>query len=220
MKVLLHIPHSSLKVPKYFYHGLCISKKDFIRYNLEMTDMGVDYLFKDVKGKKFKAKYSRLFCDVERFRNDEDEIMSKLGEGVIYTHLYDGTRFHEHDEKYRKRVLKYYDAYHRKLDKITKRLLKNDETLLIIDCHSFSDKMASHFFKPPFKDICIGIEKDYYNQEIIDTIIKEIEKRNYSYEINYPYKGCLIPNYIMNHRYKGKGKIICVMLEINKRIYL
>lgn len=163
MKIIYHMPHVKLKVPNYFYKGLLISKKEFRQYNLEMTDLGIDELFKDFQGKKVIPKYSRLFCDVERFKDDELEIMSKYGEGVIYTKTYDNKLFHQHDNKYKNKVLKYYDKYHRKLDKIAKKMLKHDDTLLIIDCHSFSDKMASHFFKPPFPDICIGIEEQYFD---------------------------------------------------------
>lgn len=218
MKILMHMPHVSLKVPSEFYKGLCIPKNLFHKYNLEMTDLGIDELFKDYKCTKVIPKYSRLYCDVERFRDDEIEIMSKYGEGVVYTHLYDGTLFHIHNDKYRNNVLKYYDKYHNKLDKIAKKLLKKDDTLLILDCHSFSDKMASHFFDGPFPDICIGVEEEFYDKEILDMIISKIESLGYTYKINYPYRGSLVPNIIYNH--KINGKVISIMLEINKRIYL
>ena len=218
MKILMHMPHVSLKVPREFYKGLLISKDLFNKYNLEMTDLGIDILFKDYNFKKIIPKYSRLYCDLERFKDDNKEVMSKYGEGVVYTNLYDGTLFHNHDNKYKNKVLNYYDRYHNRLDRITKRLLKKDDVLLILDCHSFSDKMASFFFNKPFPDICIGVEEDYYNQEILDSIINKIKELGYSYEINYPYKGSLVPNYIYNK--KIKGKVISIMLEINKRIYL
>jgi N-formylglutamate amidohydrolase len=218
MNILMHMPHVSLKVPKKFYKGLKIPKDLFNKYNLEMTDLGIDILFKDYKYKKISPKYSRLYCDAERFRDDSMEVMSKYGEGVVYTHLYDGVEYHEHDNKYKRQVLKYYDKYHKKLDRIAKKLLKNDDVLLILDCHSFSDKMASHFYDSPFPDICIGIEENYYDKEILDLIINRIKNLGYSYKINYPYRGSLVPNCIFNG--KIKGKVVSIMLEINKRIYL
>ena len=218
MKILLHMPHVSLDVPEEFYDGLIIPKMLFHKYNLEMTDLGIDELFKGYETIKVIPKYSRLYCDVERFRDDSKEIMSKHGEGVVYTHLYDGKLFHIHDEKYKNKVLKYYDEYHKNLDNITKELLNEDNTLLILDCHSFSDKMTSHFYQEPFPDICIGVEEDYYDEEILNIIINKIKKLGYTYKINYPYKGSLVPNCILNK--KVKGKVISIMLEINKRIYL
>lgn len=218
MQVLLHVPHTSLKVPKYFYRGLIISKEEFRKYNLEMTDCCVDYLFKDAPYRKIKAKYSRLFVDVERFKNEEKEVMNQYGEGVIYTHLYDGKMFHQHNEKYRQKALKYYDRYHKKLDKTVQKMLKKDDELLILDCHSFSNKMAKHFFAEPFCDICIGIEKEYYDEKIVNKIISEIEKKGYSWKINDPYQGSIVPNIILKN--KVKGRVISIMIEINKRIYL
>ena len=79
--------------------------------------------------------------------------------------------------------------------------------------------MASYFFKPPFPDICIGIEKDFFDQEILDRVIEEIKKRGYTYQINYPYQGSLVPNCIYNKKATYK-KVVSIMLEINKRIYL
>ena len=79
LKVLLHIPHTSLRLPKIFYKGLLISKEELRKYNLKISDLEVDYLFKDIKGKRIKAKYSRLFCDVEKFKDETQEFMSKYG---------------------------------------------------------------------------------------------------------------------------------------------
>ena len=218
MNILLHIPHDSLRVPKFFYKGLTISKEQFRKYNLLMSDLGVSYLTKDLKGKRIKAKYSRLFLDVERFKDDEKEIMAKYGEGAVYNNTYDGKIFHIHDNNYKNKVLKYYDRYHHKLDKAAKNLLKKDNDLLILDIHSFSDKMADSFFDGNYPDICIGVEEDYYNEEILNSLINKIESLNYSYKINYPYKGSLVPNCILNK--KVKGNVVSIMIEINKRIYL
>lgn len=218
-KVLLHIPHSSLKLPRIFYKYLLISKELLNKYNLEMSDLFVNKLFENVKGKKIIAKYSRLYCDVERFKDDRLEVMAKYGQGVVYTNTYDGIFFHKHNEKYKRKVLRYYDGYHKRLDRISKSILDKGYNLLILDCHSFSDKMASHICNGLFSDICIGIEKDFFAQEIFDRIINII-KDKYSYDINYPYKGSIVPNVIYNNKDKYKAKVISMMIEINKRVYL
>lgn len=212
------MPHSSLRVPKYFYKGLMIDKEQFNKYNLFMSDIAIDYLFSNIKGTRIKAKYSRMFCDVERFVEDSKEEMSKYGQGVIYTHTYDGTLFHNHDNSYRDKVLKYYYRYHKKFDRIVTKTLKHDKEICIIDCHSFSDKMASFQCREPFPDICIGLNDDFQNEELLNTIVKEIEIRGYTYKINYPYKGSIIPNCVLQN--KVNGKICSIMIEVNKRIYL
>ena len=87
IQILIHAPHVSLNVPKHFYKDLAISKNLFHKYNLEMADIGLLEFVKDYKYKVVYPKYSRIYCDVERFADDEKEIMSKYGEGVVYTHL-------------------------------------------------------------------------------------------------------------------------------------
>ena len=62
------------------------------------------------------------------------------------------------------------------------------------------------------------MEEDYNDQEILNLVISKIKELGYTYAINYPYKGSIIPNIVYNK--KVKGKIISIMLEINKRIYL
>lgn len=218
MKIILHMPHTSLKVPRNFFKGLKIEKSLFNKYNLLMSDIGVDLLFSDIKAKRIKAKYSRLYCDVERFADDAKEEMSKFGQGVIYTHTYDGKEFHKHDDFYRKKVLKYYYRYHKNFDRMVTNALKRDNELCIIDCHSFSDKMASMHSEQPFPDICIGLNDGYQNEELVNCIIKKIEERGYTYKINYPYKGSIIPNCVLEN--KVKGNVYTIMIEINKRIYL
>lgn len=179
MNVILHMPHTSQEVPTEFYEGLLISRQEFNRYNLLMSDVGIDTLFKDLDGYRVRPKYSRLFCDVERFRNDKDEVMSKVGQGVVYTHTFDGVEFHKNDAEYKTLVLKYYDEYHKRLDTLAENLLEQDKDLLILDLHSFSDQMASSIQAGPFPDICIGVEEEYYNEDVLNQIKEEIHKKGY-----------------------------------------
>lgn len=218
-KILLHMPHTSLKLPKIFYKGLLICKEDLRKYNLKNSDVCIDYLFKDFKATRIRAKYSRLFCDVEKFKDDSLEFMSKYGQGIIYTKTYDGLLFHKHDEKYKQKVFKYYDRYHKKLDKVSKRLLSKNNRLLILDIHSYSDDLASKHHNGTFPDICIGIEENYYDEEILNKIINKIKELGYTYEINFPYKGSIVPNAIFNNN-NYNDRVVTIMLEINKRIYL
>lgn len=85
--LLIHIPHASLRLPQDFWRDVAVDRK-IIKHNLRfMADYKVDELARDVDCHKVIAKYSRLYCDVERFQNDADEPMARLGMGVVYTHL-------------------------------------------------------------------------------------------------------------------------------------
>ena len=52
MKILLHMPHTKLRLPKIFYKGLLIDNNELNKYNLMMSDVGVDELFKGIKAYK------------------------------------------------------------------------------------------------------------------------------------------------------------------------
>ena len=80
--IVLHIPHSSLTIPEDALHQY---DTNFLREELLlMTDRFTDELF-GLPYTSIVFPYSRLFCDVERFRDDSREEMSQKGMGVVYT---------------------------------------------------------------------------------------------------------------------------------------
>lgn len=73
--ILFHVPHSSLKIPKQFW-SICIKDKKYIQNaNILLSDYLTDKLLPN-KCHRLIFKYSRLFCDVEKFKDDAKEIMS------------------------------------------------------------------------------------------------------------------------------------------------
>ncbi|MBQ8891994.1 MAG: N-formylglutamate amidohydrolase [Bacilli bacterium] len=215
--VLFHIPHSLLKIPKQFW-AICIKDKDYISSsNLFMCDFLTDKLVPN-KCHKLIFKYSRLFCDVEKFKDDKKEIMFQKGMGVIYTQDCDNIITNPNYE-YKNKVLKsYYDKHHNKLDKIVTNIINQNKKCIIIDLHSYSDEMVKKLFNiKNTPDICIGIDNNYTSKELIDFTIKHFKQYNYSIDINNPYVGTIIPNKFIN---KKEDKLLSIMIEINKRIYL
>lgn len=73
-KLVVHIPHSSTFIP--FYEGYVVDAKTIQNEILKLTDWYTDDLFLSEKDINFVTPFSRIFCDVERFENDEDEVMS------------------------------------------------------------------------------------------------------------------------------------------------
>jgi len=220
--IIKHIPHASLDFPKEFPDGAMILESKN-KYNLKMTDIGIDYLFKDISGIEIKAPYSRLFCDVEKFKDDSKEEMAKLGQGYIYQKTYDGetiARFGKVNKfDVTKYINNYYDDYHKKFDQIVQNIIKGGKKALILDLHSYSDELAlANGNSAPFPDICIGVNEEYCNKEILELVISKIEEKGLTYQINYPYKGSILPNGLLNKKYDGD--VTSIMLEVNKRIYL
>ena len=118
-KIILHLPHASTELPQEFFNNqLLISKEELNQFNVDITDLYTDELFNANQYTKVKAKYSRIFCDVERFAKDFKEPMAKLGMGKIYSKNLQGETFIKTDKKYKKEVFKnYYKPYHKELTK-------------------------------------------------------------------------------------------------------
>lgn len=220
--VIKHIPHSSIELPNGFLDDIEISEAEFNRYNLKMSDVAVDELFTDIQGIELKAKYSRLFCDVERFKDNNLEVMAKLGQGYNYTNFYDGKSFgkaKKHHERWDKVIEDYYDEWHRNLDETVTKEINKGRDVLILDIHSYSDDLANHLGKKgPYPDVCIGFNDMCFSKEILNQIIDEVERKGLTYAFNYPYSGSMIPNVILSGGVKGN--VYSFMLEVNKRLYL
>lgn len=65
--VLIHIPHSSLYIPDDYKNKSLLSLSELEQENLFMCDYRVDELIDD-KSQAIIFPYSRIFCDVERFK--------------------------------------------------------------------------------------------------------------------------------------------------------
>ena len=217
VSIIKHIPHSSLRFPKGYPVEQAFGK-DWQRENYKLCDLFVDKLFKDIPGIEIKAEYSRLYCDVEKFIDPRKEPMAKYGQGHIYTKGILGSEFKRggHADQ---GIDAYYRAHHEALDKATEEILASGKEVLILDLHSYSEEQARHMGKEgPFPDICIGIVDGYYDPKILKLIIRKVEEKGYSYQINYPYEGSMLPDGVLDGSITGK--VISIMLEVNKRVYL
>lgn len=82
--IILHIPHASLHLPTDFWRDITVDKEIIERELRFIADYKVDELVKNIDSHKIITKYSRLYCDVERLRDDEAEPMTKLGMGICF----------------------------------------------------------------------------------------------------------------------------------------
>lgn len=216
--IILHIPHSSLHLPNDFWENTVCEKSVVDEFNYNITDLYTDELFNNAKYRSIVAPYSRIYCDVERFAEDDKEIMSKFGMGFIYTHTNTGKRFFESNEDYRQKVFNnYYKKLHSDLDRIIENSITKNTTILL-DCHSFSkDIIMFADKKENLPDICIGFDNIYYSEELVNFIKNYFENCGYRVSLNNPYLGTMIPDKYIENKIDN---MYCVMIEINKKIYL
>ena len=78
--VVFHIPHSSTHIPDEYLIGIVMSEEELRQEVVWSTDMYCDELFDTGFGMTVKAPFSRLACDVERFRDDSEEL---FGQGLF-----------------------------------------------------------------------------------------------------------------------------------------
>lgn len=111
-KLVLHIPHSSTEIPLL---GGYVSTQDEIQQEIiKLTDWYTDDLFDSQADDKIVAPFSRIFCDVERFADDELEVMSKFGMGVLYEKFDNGNLLRLVSPELKQEVLKNYYWVHHK----------------------------------------------------------------------------------------------------------
>ena len=211
-KYIIHIPHSALKTPRIFRKRLLVDKNYFEKENIFISDYLVDKFIPKDFSNIVKFNYSRMFCDVERYLDDNLEEMSKYGMGAIYEKDSNKKEYLIIDDNYKKYVINYYyKRHHRKLDEMVEKVLKEYKTCFIVDLHSFSDEFVLKMFNITNNpDICIGINNNY-DHNLLEMTKTHFTRYGYSVKVNYPYSGSIISN-----KYP---EVKSIMIEINKRIY-
>jgi len=216
-KLILHIPHSSSKIP---------DKKGFvINNNLieaelnKLTDWYTDELFDSPDDITIKADFSRIFCDPERFSDDSQEIMSEYGMGVLYSKTDTGLTMRNIDTNLRNQILEdYYFPHHDRLNKAVKEQLDKFGYALIVDCHSFSDiPFLRDVNKSPNRpDINIGTDEFHTPNLIKDFSISYFETKGLTVGLDWPYSGTIVPE----EYYQRNSNVNSIMIEVNRKLYL
>lgn len=216
-KLILHIPHSSTNIPS--LEGYVDDKTKIENEIIKLTDWYTDELFHSDYDVMIVTPFSRLFCDVERFENDEDEIMSKVGMGVLYERFDDDEVLRTVTPQYRKNVIRdYYQVHHYRLTQVVTNQLEQEGSVLIIDCHSFPStplfKAIEQSNNPP--DFNIGTDPFHTPTELTELAIDYFNNLGYSCGLDWPYSGTIVP---MEY-YKKNKNVYSIMLEVNRKLYL
>ena len=216
-KLVLHIPHSSTEIPLL---GGYVSTQDEIQQEIiKLTDWFTDDLFDSLTDDKIVAPFSRIFCDVERFSDDELEVMSKFGMGVLYEKFDNGNLLRIVSPELKQEVLKnYYWLHHNKFNTVVKNHLELTGSCLILDCHSFpSSPLIRAIVRDEIRpDFNIGTDSFHTPKHIIDESINYFETKGYTLGIDTPYSGSIVP---MEY-YQKDPRVRSIMLEVNRGLYL
>lgn len=219
--ILLNIPHSSKFIPDYneYYDDTTLLS------GIEtLTDHYTDEIFNISNNNNILSQihnYCRFYCDVERYWDDNLEIMSKFGHGVIYRNDCDEKLIRIENRIDFNKIKAIYDNYYIEFNKKVDVLLKQYNNCLIIDCHSFNSiplqmDLNKDLNRP---DICIGFnESNVLSNELNQTLYNAknyFNKKGYSVGYNNPFSGSIITD-----EYKDNHNVDSIMIEINKKLYL
>lgn len=222
LKPILHIPHSGVEVPEN-YHGSFIGGVTTIeKETLILGDLKTDQLFIfDQEGSiPVVFPYSRVFVDVERFRDDRDEPMAARGMGVIYENGHDLQPIRRKlTPELREKILsEYYDSHHARLSLAVDHQLIANGRALIIDCHSFpKNRLPYEGSKETSRpEICIGTDHFHTPQAVLDSVLYQFLKKGYTVALDQPFSGTLVP---MKHFHKTK-ELSSIMIEVRRDLFL
>ena len=214
--LLIHVPHASRYIPRDYMKTALIPIEEVEEENRFMCDTGVvEFIPMTFREDTLIFPYSRLYCDVERFR-DESEAMAKYGMGFVYTHDSKGREIFRPTKEHIKEVEAIYDQHHAEFNWRVESILEECGHCLVVDLHSFSDEVVERMFGiTDAPDVCIGTDENTHNEDIVQGIESICCGLGLSTRRNYPYSGTFVPN-----AYYGKPGtgITSVMIEINKRV--
>jgi N-formylglutamate deformylase len=216
-KLVLHIPHSSTVIP--ILKGYVSSQEEINKEIIKLTDWYTDDLFDSQVDDKIVAPFSRIFCDVERFADDELEVMAKFGMGVLYEKFDNGNQLRVITPELKSDVLKnYYWEHHKLLNDVVNNHLKQIKSCIILDCHSFPSfpltrALVQNRNTPDFN---IGTDSYHTPLRLIEASKEFFKSRGFSLGVDTPYSGSIVP---MEY-YQKDPMVTSIMLEVNRRLYL
>ncbi|WP_027396185.1 N-formylglutamate amidohydrolase [Anaerovibrio lipolyticus] len=214
--VVIHVPHASLYIPEAYIpdYDLEVLSHEM----LVMTDWYCNELFA-CEAEMVNLRVNRLVCDVERFRDDKEESMSRMGMGLYYTHSSEMKPFRKHIAEKREEVARtFYDPHHVRLEAVVENRLSDYGRCLIVDGHSFYPEPLPYEpdQQPNRPDICIGTDDYHTSPNMVYKMVNYLQDHNLSVKIDSPFAGALVP---MKY-YRKDSRVQSVMIEINRGLYL
>lgn len=214
--VILHIPHSSKRIPDYSFFTV---NKELIFKELELlTDLKTHEIFNFKVVDRIITPFSRIFCDVERFIG-ASETMEKFGRGYYYTKTDSGKKLRDKNYINEEKIKDlFYNNHHSNFTKLVDKKLNKYNKVIIIDCHSFNDKyLETDIIKENNRpDFCIGTDDFHTPKDLTENLVGGLKDYGFKVLINNPYSGTIVPEKHLNNNKNVKS----IMIEINKKLYI
>jgi len=228
--LIFHIPHASQDIPNTYMDQFLLRYEELYDEHLRLVDRYADELFDPSGYRSAISPVSRFLCDVERFSNDDEEPMARVGMGAVYLNTTDGKPLRRDlTKKERDHLI---EEYHRKNERsvelyLGEAILSNGFAL-IIDCHTFPSLPlpCDENQAIPRPDICIGTDEDQTSPQVVELVTNYFTELGYSVSMNTPYAGTYIPRGYSLRKKKtdiarsSAVKAESIMIEVNRALYM
>lgn len=213
--VLIHVPHSSTFIPQKYRPSFLADIETELRL---MTDWYTDELFA-CRHESLVFPVSRLVCDVERFRDDAEEIMASRGMGAVYERCHDLSPLRRMQLGEREAILsEWYDPHHKSFEEAVKARLIAFGRCLVIDAHSFYPEPLPYELdrEKERPDFCVGTDEYHTPAGMGEKLAERLRGMGFTVKLNSPFSGSIVP---LKHYGRDK-RVASIMLEINRGLYL
>lgn len=240
--VLLHIPHSSTKIPDDVRAGLLIDAEELERELSSITDRHTDELFSAEGADRLVFGFSRLVVDPERFEDDAKEPMAARGMGAVYTRTSTGKPLRSGADR-AELMARYYEPHHRRLNEWAEAALARHGCCLVIDCHSFPSLPLACDLDPLVERpmFCVGTDPFHTPPALRDAVVvglrqianemldirdarngrkprfaNRMRRVEQAVLVDRPYAGTMVPSKF----YGTDARVASVMIEVNRGLYM
>jgi N-formylglutamate deformylase len=219
--MIFHVPHSSTDIPTEYLSLFFLDPQELQTELLLMTDHFTDELFLPSVTEHdsfIKFPVSRLLVDPERFPDDEQEEMSKVGMGAIYTRTHNGEPLKNGAIQRDELLKRYFKPHHDALMAEVMNALENTGRALIVDCHSFPKYPLPYELnqEPNRPQVCIGVDPFHTPETLISPLVDVFSANGLTVDINVPFSGAIVPLDF----YERDHDVLSVMIEIRRDCYM
>ncbi|UOB17750.1 N-formylglutamate amidohydrolase [Abyssalbus ytuae] len=220
--IIISIPHAGTHFPS----GIRKNYRKRLRKYLDDTDWFVDKLYDfapEMGITVIKANLSRWVIDLNRdsenipLYNDNRLITSITPvTDFLGNEIYKSKKLIPNAKEVKKRIKKYYNPYHKKLQDLINDRKQQFGKVLLWDAHSIRHKVST-IQHDVFPDMILGDnDQKTAHTKLIETALAGLKTGDFKVSHNSPFKGGQITRSLGN----PKENIHTLQLEMNKILYM
>lgn len=223
LPLVVHVPHASTTIPSECRSSFALNDRGLASELLLMTDHYTDELgaaASGLGGTLFVNRVSRLVMDPERFPEDSDEPMARLGMGAVYVSRQDGAPLRRPDfspEDREALMASLYRPYHRALEALVARHVDESGCCLVVDLRSYPARSL------PYEDagltrpsVCIGFEEVHRDNALFARWARRIREAGLDVAANSPFAGSFVPPRF----YRSDARVRSLMIDLRRDLYM